>query len=453
LAGALFAAGGIWWVIGTQTGPSGGTDLALVVSWLGAIAGLALIVGAAFALWLDRGIVIHVRGLTQAVESRQIAQLRGLPGAAGWGELSLLTQQIQQLLSRHREIERGAEELGLLRDQLLGLRQGLERWISEERWVDLRAEAGPAAPLVESLNRGLRRWDEVREQNLEAARQVAAETERALDLARESAEQAERGFVEATALLTTVRELQRLGQELTQTVVEQSAAAPLHATVAASARSAIESLVEGSAATVDRLTQGIRKAEAIADLVPLLANRATLNALDSSLSGSVIPGAEQAEETRRLVMDVRVAVERAAALARDLEADVTAASSEMRGVRERVARQLEAIEPASASTRGLDEVSRLLDRVREMIQDATRKGERLSATGERGSRAAEGLMRALESESREMTGLITRLAPPGAEAPEPGAPRPASLRLLDQPEASPEGFESTGSPGAGEEPR
>src|SRR3989442_1371809 len=53
LGGALVAAGGIWWVIGTQTGPGARVDLALVVSWLGAVAGLALIVGAALALWLD----------------------------------------------------------------------------------------------------------------------------------------------------------------------------------------------------------------------------------------------------------------------------------------------------------------------------------------------------------------------------------------------------------------
>jgi hypothetical protein len=236
-------------------------------------------------------------------------------------------------------------------------------------------------------------------------------------------------------------------------VVEQTAAAPLEATVAAAARAAIEALVEGTTATVDRLTHGIRKAEAIADLVPLLANRATLIALDRSLGGSVIPEPEQAEETRRLVVEVRGAVDRATALTRELEADVSGASAEMRSVRERVARQLETIEPPSSS-RGIDEVSRLLDRVREMVQDATRKGERLSATGERGSRAAEGLMRTLEGDAREMAGLITRLAPPTPDQEQrPSAPRPASLRLLDHEEAPPEGRESSRSPGTGEEPR
>ena len=457
LAGSLVAAGGIWWVIGTQTGPGATVDLALVISWLGAIAGLAVIVGAAFALWLDRGIVINARGHAQAVASQQITQLRGLPGASGWGELSQLTQQIQQLLARHRHSERTADELGLVRDQLAALRQSLDRWSAEERWVELRPETGPAAPVVEALNRGLRRLDDVREQNLEAARQIAGEMERALDGARESAEQAERGFIEATALLTTVRELQRLSQELGQSVLGQTAPpAEVQAKVAASARQAIETLVEGSTLTVDHLARGLSKVEEIADQVPLLANRATLIALNSSLGGGMISAPELADETRRLVIEIRIAVEGTSRLARELEAEVAAATAQMRGVRERVAQQLESIGQPAASTRAVEEASRLLDRVREMIQDATRKGERLSATGERASRSAEGLMRSLEGETREMAGLLARLAPAVPESPEPpevASNRPSELRLLSQEDLLAERAEERRVPGTGEEPR
>src|SRR5262245_27995812 len=355
LAGALVAAGGIWWVVGTQTGPGSHTDLSIIVSWLGAIAGLAVLVGAAFALWLDGGIVVHTRGLTQAVASEDVSELRGLPSASGWGELSLLTQQIQQLLSRQRQSEQSAEELALVRDQLAALRQSLDRWSEEERWVELKPEAGSTAPIVDALNLGLKRLDDVREQNLEAARQVAAEMERSLDAARESAEQAERGFVEATALLTTVRELQRLSQELGQTVVGHTAAGPgeAQAAMAASARQAIETLVEGSTASVENLTRGLAKVEEIAEQVPLLANRATLIALNSSLGGGIIPGSEVAEETRRLVMEIRGAVDRTTALARELEAEVAAAGAQMRGVRERVATQLEDLRPPAVSARAV----------------------------------------------------------------------------------------------------
>jgi methyl-accepting chemotaxis protein len=458
LGGALVAAGGIWWVIGTQTGPGARVDLALVVSWLGAVAGLALIVGAALALWLDRGIVVHARGVTQALATQQVAQLRGLPAASGWGELSTLTQQVQQLLSRQRHMERATEELGLLRDQLSGLRESLERWSAEERWVELRLEGGPAAPAIDALNRGLRRWDEVREQNLDAARQVASEMERALATARESAEQSERGFVEATALLTTVRELQRLSQDLGQSVLGRTTT-PLEAqaAVAAAARQAIEALIEGSTRSVDHLARSLRKVEEISDQVPLLANRATLIALNSTLgSAATMSSSELTEETRRLVKEIRTTVERSAALTRELETEVAAAGAQMRNVRERVSQQLEGLQQPSASPRAVEEVSRLLDRVREMIQDATRKGERLSATGERASRAAEGLTRALESDAREMAGLIARLGPTGPEQkmtkPVEDTPSRASgLRLLGPDELL--GGEERRTPGAGEEPR
>jgi hypothetical protein len=461
LGGSLVAAGGIWWVIGTQTGPGPATDLALVVSWLGAVAGLSVIVGAAFALWLDRGIVAHARGLTQAVATQQIALLRGLPGTSGWGELSQLTQQIQQLVAQYRHAERAADELGLMRDQLAMLRDALERWTESERWVELRVESGPVAPVAETVNRGLRRLDEVREQNLEAARQIAAEMERGLDAARQSAEQAERGFVEATALLTTVRELQRLGHELGQVIAAQAATAatPSGSSVGDAARQAIEELVAGSSQSVEHLSRGLRKVEEIAEQVPLLANRATLIALDRTLGGRVVPEAELAEEARRLVLDIRSTVERTATLVRELETEIATAESEMRGVRERVALKLEG---AASSSRPAPtgDASRLLDRVREMVQDATRKGERLSATGEGASRAAEGLLRALEAETREMAGLMARLAPVASSTPRPGPQDARSgestaqgLRLLDAEDLRSDRPDAPGAPGSAEEPR
>src|SRR5262245_22925781 len=87
LGGALVAAGGAWWVIATRLGPIT-TDLASFVSWLAAAFGIAVLVGAALAFWLDLGLVAHLRGLTRAVASRQVALLRGLPASSGWGEVS-----------------------------------------------------------------------------------------------------------------------------------------------------------------------------------------------------------------------------------------------------------------------------------------------------------------------------------------------------------------------------
>jgi methyl-accepting chemotaxis protein len=94
------------------------------------------------------------------------------------------------------------------------------------------------------------------------------------------------------------------------------------------------------------------------------------------------------------------------------------------------------------------ELERLTARVREMIQDATQKGERLATAGERVSRAAERLARGLEAESSDVHELVLRLStaelvapdrpwaegsddPAGASSPaRTQAERLGSLRLL-----------------------
>ena len=440
-------------MIATQLGPITTNDLASFISWLAAVGGIAVLVSAALAFWLDLGLVAHVRGLMRAVASRQVALLRGLPSSSGWGELSQLTQQLQQLLARSRDAERAAEELGLTRDQLGVLREALEQWAESERWSELRAETGPAAAVVEALNRGLRRLDDVREQNLEAARQIGAEMERALEAARGSAEQAERGFVEATALLTTVRELQRLGQELGQAVNQPGdARSDPRRGPAVAAREAIEELVAASSDSVEHLANGMGKIEEIAAQVPVLANRATLIALNSTLGERVASEADIAEETRRLVMDIRTTVDRTSQLTRELTAEVTAASARMRGAREHVAARLEAMDRREdAPATALQDVGRLLERIREMVQDATRKGERLSATGERASRSAEGLLRVLETESRELAGLVARLSPLAAS--ESQGKKSPGLRLLGEEGATSPRRDDRPQPESGEERR
>jgi methyl-accepting chemotaxis protein len=461
LGGSMVAAAGIWWVIGTQTGPAPRLDLPAMVSWLGIVAGVALIVGAGFALWLDRGIIAHARGLTEAVARRRITALRGLPGTAGWGELSQLTQQIQQLVTRYRGAEQSAADLALVRDHLDLLREALRRWAESEQWKQL-PPTGPAAPVIEALNRGLGRLDEIAEQNLDAARQIATELEQAVQAARDAAEQAERAFVEATALLTTVRELHRLGQELGSALPASGSVSPrLQPDAAASAREAIEELVTGSTHTVELLARGMAKVEEIAEQVPLIANRATLIALSSSLPGRTSSDAELTQESRQLALDIRAAVEHTIRLRGELEGELVAAAREMGAVRERVAAKLEAsglapAPPAPAPARSTEDAGRLLERVREMIQDATQKGERLSATGERASRSAEALLRALEAETREMGGLLARLAPAGQPPSPPADPEATArnLRLLSQDDLlAEEGERRPPETGSAEEPR
>jgi len=69
-----------------------------------------------------------------------------------------------------------------------------------------------------------------------------------------------------------------------------------------------------------------------------------------------------------------------------------------------------------------------------MVQDAARKGERLSEAGERASRSAERLMRRLDDGSRDMDGLLVRLSPP---AQTPGvSPSTQRLTLIERERAA-----------------
>lgn len=456
VGGALVAAGGMWWVIGAHTGPAAGLDPALLVWWLSAVAVLSLIVALVFALWLDRGVIGHLRGLIASLASGRVSELRGLPAGAGWGELSQLTQALQSLLTHHRTAVRATQELGLMREQIGLMSESLERWNDTERWTGPRVETGLLAPVAGTLDRGLKRLDEVRDQNLEAVRQVGAAVENTVTDARETAGESERAFVEATALMTTVRELQRLTGELGQSLAtigaEGAAATPAGAAPAwrESARAAIEDLVDASSGSVEHLGRGLARVQEIADQVHVVSNRATLIALHAALSSARQGRADEAiaDEMKRLAAEVRDASERTTRTSREIEGEISAATERMRGLRERVAARLEALpaEAAAAAPAPSEESVRLQHRLREMVQDATQKGERLAAANERVSRAAGRLVRRLEEEMQDVAGLAVRLSPTGGpdtgpaggaapeSPPSSSAPvtRPHGLRLLGQ---------------------
>lgn len=483
LGGALVAAAGMWLVVGRSADATGQIDLPLLVLWISAISSVGILIGVAFALWLDRGIIGHLNGLSNALATGRVSDLRALPANSGWGVLSQITQQIQVLLTHHRQAARAAEELGMVRAQLAMMREALDRWVETERWSGLRVKPGALAPLAETLDRGLRHLDEARDENLEAARQIGSAVESALADARDTATDAERGFVEATALLTTVRELQRLGGELEQSMAAL-ATAPRESEPEAigpwreATRAAIQELLESSTGSVEHLGRGLARVQEIADQVHLVANRATLIALNAALTGARMgrPEAEMAElseEMKRLAAEVRSATERTTVLSRDVEAEVASAVDRMRTVRQRVAERLEQIplpSPAAEPMRSRER-SRLIERVKEMIQDAGQKGERLSAAGESVSRAAERLVRRLEEETRELAGMVVRLSPPDLPTVEPAelgsseppataetssgsedetGGRPPGLKLLGQEPTRPDEPRDTGRRTAGD---
>jgi len=474
LAGALAALGLLAWL--RPSDPLFNPWASGLWPWTAAAACVVLAI--ALGLWLDHGIASHLRGLSRAIASGDPTELATLPGASGWGELSLLAAQIQSLLVRQREMGRSVLELEELRHRIRSLRVAVDVREPGQHAEPLRPLEGPLGPLVEALNR---HWD-IEGDTAARGRDGALELRRDLGFAladsRDSAEQAERGFVEATALLTTVRELQRLGAELHQELAAPAppaAAAPSPSTAEAQRRwreaaaAAIDELVVTSTQSVEHLAAGLAHVRGIEEQVQVLANRATLIALNVVVAGAPVsgsPGAPRPDDVARdlkgLAREVRDVTEHTAGMTREIDREVAAAAQRMQGLRERVAARLDEAPPVPddagaggpRSALPSDAALRLLGRVREMVQDAAAKGERLSATGERASRAAERTVRRLEEEAEALERLAARLgaseedvreasAAPAPHAAPPAAsePRTTDLRLLgpDEGEAPPAG--------------
>ncbi len=466
LLGGLAGGGAVIGLFAWLSPPDPLFDPLVLGLWPWSAAAACLFIAVGLGLWLDHGIATHLRGVSRALEGGDPAGLAALPAARGWGELSLLTAQVQGQLVRQQEMVRAAAELDDLRHRIRALRAAVELHVPAERSEPARAIEGPLGLLIEALNR---RWAEEQhagDQGREDALGLRRELTMALLDARESAELAERGFVEGTALLTTVRELQRLGGELRQELSSSPPpAVPVPALAEAQHRyrelaaAAIEELVSASNESVEFLATGLARVQEIGEQVQVLANRATLIALHVALSDPGGPGPRReglSRDLQNLAGEVRAVTDLTAARLTAIDREVEAAVSRMKGLRERVAAKLdeapplpeaagEAERPAQPSELAL----RLLDRVREMVQDAASKGERLSAAGERASRAAERLVRRLEEEEGTLEGLAMRLGATtedlreGGAAPGPRPPssavesRPGDLRLLGPDSAKP----------------
>ncbi|HXS82809.1 MAG TPA: hypothetical protein VN896_08815, partial [Methylomirabilota bacterium] len=413
-----------------------------VYGWLAGVACACLIIGLLLALWIDHHVVGHLHGLLLGLRSNRVAELRGLPAGAGWGELSELGDAVQDTLERRQREARALADLDRVREQLRILFASIEYWQRTERWERPALPEGEVSAVGELLAHALQRRAAVDEQNREAARQVANELAAVIAEAREAATQAERGFVEATALQTTVRELHRLSGELSASLrgPQPAAAAPEPAAASASrqlrVRELLEELVAASFASVESLGRGLARVEDVSDQVQRLANRATLIAIQA-LAGTRDP-ATFGDELKTLAREVRDATDRTQRFAREIETAVAEADARMREARERALARLEAgapaagarvsSTPAAASVELGRDVRRLLERVLEMVQDASVKGERVSTASERASSVAERLARRLDGNASDAEALVVRLAPVG----EPVALPAPDLRLIDE---------------------
>ncbi|MCE9627396.1 MAG: hypothetical protein K8R56_05720 [Candidatus Eisenbacteria bacterium] len=410
LSGGLIAAVGTLWL----TFSPGLTPAdPLMYAWLAGIACAALLVGLALALWMDHHVVGHLQGVLVGLVSNRAAELRDLPASDGWGELSALGDAAQDLLERRHREARAIADLERTREHLMVLQASIEHWQQTEQWERPQLPEGDVTATGDLLGHALQRRALIDEQNREVARQLAGDLSAVITDAAEAASQAERGFVEATSLQTSVRELARLAGEL-HAGLAAATAAPVDAgdPMAERARQALEELVEASSSSVAALGRGLQRVQDVSEQVQRLANRATLIAIQG-ISGSATP-AEFGEELKQLALDVREATTRTQRYAEDISDAVEAANAGMREARERALATMSASLPASPQqpVRGAD-TQRLMERVLEMVQDATAKGERVSTATEKASSVAERLARRLGTNASDAQAMVVRLAPVG----------------------------------------
>jgi hypothetical protein len=307
--------------------------------------------------------------------------------------------------------------------------------------------------VAEVLSHAIQRRVLVDEQNRDAARQVASELTAVIGEAQEATSQAERGFVEATSLQTSVREIQRLSTELASALTRvgtRTAGGDPTRRPSAHGRT-LKNWSRPRPTASNRSGAGLLRVQDISEQVQRIANRATLIGIQA-LSGTGDP-TTFADELKQLAHDVREATDRTAGFAQDIDRAVSDSDARMREARERAIARMEAPVPARpAAITPAPDVQRLVERVLEMVRDASTKGERVSNASERASSIAERLMRRLEGNASDADALVERLVPVGEAIPPATPAITHELRLVDPADADDRPDEPGASPREEERP-
>jgi len=388
--------------------------------------------------WLSASVARRLRTLARALESGQAEAL--ISEGASRGDLGGLNDAAIALLKRQRNLERDLEELFELRGVVARLSAAAAVWAETERAPDWRAAAaeplpGAAVALVAGLELATARLEE---RALEARAVAALVQETMLEAggrAGDVASASERQFVEATSLLTVLRELKRWGGELNtglETLASAQAAARTDKgpeEMLAQANAALDDVAAEAQNQVRVATRAAERLRAATGAIAGVHESAQLAAVESALAALADPAKGPTPETARLTDALTALV----AHTKDADARAressTATAQEMYeavmafgalGARLGAFRAAWEEAPPPLTGRAADTLGaarRALERVHEMVREALQRGEKLVQQAERTSsdalRAGDGLAIAVE----EIEGLAARLEPAAVPAP------------------------------------
>lgn len=412
-----------------------------------AFAAVGLVTALFVWLWLRRLVVVTLRGLVGALTSGRLADARDVPPVPHAGELTALHDVTYTILQRHRRLEREVEELAALRMCIAGLAATIEEWNEGEERPARRAvddEVPEAArPLVIGLRDALARLDA----RAVEGRTVAGLVRDTIEEARQRGDAvtggAERQFVEATSLLTVLRELRRWAGELAPAIEALRAAAAVRVGEdgAGGARwqHLLDEAIEGGTRPLSAAERAAQRLSNATEDTLFLAESARLTRIEAA--AAALAGAPEAaafvDALETFGRDTIALRTRMLAHERATLDDLVGAREELVGLYARLrgaagdlaeVTQHPGLAGAPAVPRGVDPAvgaKRSLDRVHEMVTEALARGEKLVQQAERTSsealRAGDGVKVALD----ELDGYRARLEPapvPDAAAGEGDAP-------------------------------
>ena len=374
-------------------------------------------------VWIHVTVVRRLRSVARALgPGRSIHDLE--PG----GGLSGIVEALSAQIARERELKRSVERFELVRLALARLTEAAAQWADTERSPEFLSLKGPTSPeevtpLVERLALAASRIEE----RIAAARAVSMQVRETVaetaNRAAAVAGAAERQFVDATTLLTVLRESQRSGVDLGTGLDGLGGALEAQALATTRAREATEVALRGAVTQLEAVVRASGFVRAAVRDLERVHEQTQLAAVESAHSALGVMAGEVdlirlTEALATLVQETRAASTRARELEQAIELELARSHESLGALMVHLNGEAEVVvQPREALT----PPRRALDRLGEMNREAIARGEKLVQHAERTSSEAHRVGEGLGSAIDEVDGLAARLAEraPAGESPDP----------------------------------